>query len=536
MPLGACATTMLFVLAGTRADTQGSAVVVPPAAVIQHVVVIFQENVSFDHYFATYPHAANLPGETTFTPLAGTPTPAGLNGTLLTANPNSTNAANGVDAVNPHRLRPSQAATPDQDHSYTQEQMAYDHGKMDLFPSSVGKSLPPDGSKAAFATNALNLAYFDGNTVTAIWNYAQRYAMNDHFFQATFGPSVLGAINLVSGQTNGVTRVKNGASPNVIIDGGAGSFTVIGDVDPIGDICSSSKRIQVTMGGRNIGDLLTAANVSWGWFHEGFDETVTNPNGTTACARSHESAITGLTSLDYVAHHEPFQYYPSTTNSTHARPTSAATIGLNGDAANHQYDLTDFFAALDAGHFPAVAFLKPPEYRNGHAGYSDPIDEQAFIVRILNDLQQRPEWKNTAVFLTWDDSDGWYDHLMGPIVNSSVGPIDALNGDGVCGDGTSILPGVSPANRHALGRCGYGPRLPLLAISPWARSNYVDATVADQTSILRFIEDVFLDGKRIGGGSFDAISGSLNHLFDFARVPNLTPILLDEKSGQPRVK
>ena len=67
-----------------------------------------------------------------------------------------------------------------------------------------------------------------------------------------------------------------------------------------------------------------------------------------------------------------------------------ATIGTKGDAANHQYDLTDFFAALDAGHFPAVAFLKPAAYQNGHAGYSDPIDEQAFLVRVLNDLQQRP--------------------------------------------------------------------------------------------------------------------------------------------------
>jgi phospholipase C len=153
---------------------------------------------------------------------------------------------------------------------------------------------------------------------------------------------------------------------------------------------------------------------------------------------------------------------------------------------------------------------------------------------VLNDLQQRPEWKSTAVFLTWDDSDGWYDHLMGPIVNSSVGPIEALNGDGMCGDGTSILPGISPANRHALGRCGYGPRLPLLVMSPWARTNAVDSTVTDQTSIARFIEDVFLDGRRIGGGSFDAIAGSLNHVFDFARAPNLAPLLLDERTGQPR--
>jgi phospholipase C len=211
-----------------------------------------------------------------------------------------------------------------------------------------------------------------------------------------------------------------------------------------------------------------------------------------------------------------------------------AAIGRTGDAANHQYDLADFFSALDAGHFPAVSFLKPAAYQNGHAGYSDPIDEQAFLVRVLNDLQQRPEWKSTAVFLTWDDSDGWYDHLMGPIVNSSVGPVDALDGDGVCGDGKQILPGISPSNPHALGRCGYGPRLPLLAISPFAKNNAVDSTVTDGTSILRFIEDIFLDGRRVGGGSFDAISGSLNPLFDFSRTPILTPVLLDERTGQVR--
>jgi len=153
-------------------------------------------------------------------------------------------------------------------------------------------------------------------------------------------------------------------------------------------------------------------------------------------------------------------------------------------------------------------------------------------VRVLNDLQRRPAWKNTAILLTWDDSDGWYDHFMGPIVNSSVGPIDALDGDGVCGDGTSILPGISPTTKHALGRCGYGPRLPLLAISPWARQNHVDSSVTDMSSILRFIEDVFLDGRRVGGGSFDAIAGPLNGLFDFSIPPRLTPLMLDGR-GRP---
>ena len=531
MRVGVFLASALLFAAAPR--SQSPAIAPSPAALVQHVVVIFQENVSFDHYFATYPHAANLPGERAFTALPGTPAVAGLSGDLLTNNPNFTNPANGADRANPYRLAPSQAATADQDHSYTQEQLAYDHGKMDFFPGSLGQGDTPPGGRARQAPKSLNLAYFDGNTVMALWNYAQRFAMSDHFFQTTFGPSVLGALNLVSGQTNGVAAVKNGSSPNVLIDGGAGSYTVLGDVDPIGDLCSSSKRIQVTMAGRNIGDLLDAANVSWGWFEAGFDVTATNEDGTTGCDRSHSSAITGLPSKDYIAHHAPFQYYPSTANLKHVRPSSIATIGTKGDAANHQYDLADFFAAADAGHFPAVAFLKPAAYQNGHAGYSDPIDEQAFVVRVLNGLQRRPEWKSTAVFLTWDDSDGWYDHLMGPIVNSSVGPVDVLNGDGICGDGKSMLPGVAPKTHHALGRCGYGPRLPLLAISPWARRNHVDSHVTDLTSILRFIEDVFLDGRRIGGGSFDAISGSLMPLFDFAKPPDLAPLMLDERTGAP---
>src|SRR5947207_11233036 len=96
---------------------------------IQHVVVIFQENVSFDHYFATYPNAANQPGEQPFTAAAGTPSVNGLTDAMLTANTNSSN---------PRRLTPSQALTCDQDHDYGDEQAAFDHGRMDRFVETVG--------------------------------------------------------------------------------------------------------------------------------------------------------------------------------------------------------------------------------------------------------------------------------------------------------------------------------------------------------------------------------------------------------------
>jgi phospholipase C len=118
-------------------------------------------------------------------------------------------------------------------------------------------------------------------------------------------------------------------------------------------------------------------------------------------------------------------------------------------------------------------------------------------------------------------------------VNGSATAKDALDGAGRCGDAATALPGVNPKTNHAQGRCGPGPRLPLLVISPWAKANYVDHTVTDQTSIIRFIEDLYLNGERIGGGSFDAQAGSLLGMFDFSksRPQNTKTLILDPQTG-----
>ena len=498
------------------------------ATPIKHLVVIFQENVSFDHYFATYPNALNPPNETKFRFFPDTPAVNGLTAALLTNNPNL-NPQNGAGATNPFRLDRSQAATEDQDHDYTPEQMAFHGGLMDLFPMSVGSAGPPPSAPpAAVNTTGLTMGYYDGNTLTAMWNYAQHFAMNDNSYGTNFGPSTVGAINIISGQTNGVVDVVNGPGPTV--DGGAGSMTLIGDADPVGDPCSTSTGTQIAMGGKNIGDLLNAANISWGFFEGGFNLSLVNANGTTGCNRSTTSAITLDQKDDYIPHHQPFQYYASTANPTHARPTSTAMIG-HTDAANHQYDINDFFTAVAAGNFPAVSYLKAAGFQDGHAGYSDPLDEQQFLATVINFLQKQPDWSSTAVVIAYDDSDGWYDHQMGPIVNQSASSADALLGPGSCGTGTLALPGIDPANTNAQGRCGYGPRLPLLVISPYSRANYVDHTVTDQTSSLRFIEDNWLGGQRIGAGSFDAIANSIVQMMNFSKTPNAT-VILDETSGQ----
>ena len=169
---------------------------------IKHLVVIFQENVSFDHYFATYPTATNPDGEPKFTAAANTPTDIDTLAAagILTGNPNKANPANGSDAVDPFRLDRTQAGTADQNHGYTAEQAAYNDFKMDLFPKFTGKGTK--GGAGTFGSNGLVMGYYDGNTVTALWNYAQHFAMSDNSFSTTFGPSTPGAINLVSGQTN----------------------------------------------------------------------------------------------------------------------------------------------------------------------------------------------------------------------------------------------------------------------------------------------------------------------------------------------
>ena len=206
---------------------------------IRHLVVIFQENVTFDHYFGTYPNATNTDGQP-FTAKPRTPAVNGLSGALLTANPNG---------VNPQRLGTANALTCDQNHGYTAEQQASDEGLMDMFPqyTQVESCSPPDT-----APPGLVMDYYDGNTVTALWNYAQRFSMSDNSFATVYGPSTPGALNLISGQTHGATP----ATLAGVTDNG----TTYGDADPTYDGCSAGSTIA--MSGTNIGDELNAKHIT----------------------------------------------------------------------------------------------------------------------------------------------------------------------------------------------------------------------------------------------------------------------------------
>jgi phospholipase C len=144
---------------------------------------------------------------------------------------------------------------------------------------------------------------------------------------------------------------------------------------------------------------------------------------------------------DYIPHHQPFQYYASTANPHHLPAWSTAMIGHQGDQANHQYDIPDFWNAANAGNLPAVSFIKAPAYQDGNAGYSNPLLEQQFVVNFINQLEALPTWSSTAVMVAWDDSGGWYDHVMPPIINQSQTAREALTGPGLCGSNVNKVAG-----------------------------------------------------------------------------------------------
>ena len=601
------------------------------ATPIKHVVVIFQENVSFDHYFGTYPNASNTDGQSFhaapgtpavdgLTPATGPSLPASLQHTsnLLTSNPN-------LDP--PQRLDSSATGltgsaggqlTCDQDHDYSDEQQAFDRAKMDHFVQSVGTSsgTSPFGTPCNPATV---MDYYDGNTVTGLWNYAQQYAMSDNSFGTTFGPSAPGAINLASGDTGNVDASHEANSPSIstpsspngdLTADGHGGYSLTSDAQPYWDDCST--RDAVALSGTNIGDELNAAGVTWGWFQGGFRPTtsysqalaatgnvgqptskfvadefknagfqgsVANSSNEGLCDAVHPIGValggTGQWGYknDYIPHHEPFQYYASTANPHHltvpsepnGRDSLAGLSEIGSDTQsyengvpqvntpNHQYDSSDFdqlVAAIGRGELapsalPGVSFLKAPGYQDGHAGYSEPADEQRFVTSEIDSLMKTPDWHNTVVIVNYDDSDGFYDHVYSGVTNPSASVADNLTDttltpptSGRCGS-RSLIATTQPLGEEQ-GRCGFGPRLPMIVISPFARHNYVDHNLSDQASIINFVQynwglpgisgsaDQVLKSR----DSSEGIPFDLAGMFNFGDQSN-PKLILDPGSGQP---
>jgi phospholipase C len=174
---------------------------------------------------------------------------------------------------------------------------------------------------------------------------------------------------MISGNTHGANIVRDvGNAATMVVEG-----SVIGDIRSALDDCVPTNLSTVTMSGKNIGDLLNAKGITWGWFQGGFKPTSRTADGNAVCGSSNPN-IAGTQVTDYVPHHQPFQYFQSTANPHHLPPSSVATIGKT-DQANHQYNWDDFWAAAFSGNLPAVSYLTgirgwpPIEFRPaGRAG------------------------------------------------------------------------------------------------------------------------------------------------------------------------
>ena len=225
---------------------------------------------------------------------------------------------------------------------------------------------------------------------------------------------------------------------------GNGGWTLIGDTDPLGDVCSTAAD-QHTFTGQNIGDLLNAHGVTWGLVrrrlrsdrhqrqrHDRMQARADPRGGQPAqCeGRLHPASPavpvlrvdrqSDARSSELVERHRhrasrttarrPIPRITSTTSTISSRRCRPA-ISRRSRTSRRRL----------------IRMVTP--------GYSDPVDEQNFIVQVMQAIQASPAWDSTAIVFAYDDSDGWYDHQAPPIVNPSTGIADALNGPGLCTTG-----------------------------------------------------------------------------------------------------
>ena len=397
------------------------------------------------------------------------------------------------------------------DHAYSAEQKAYHDGLVNRVVQATTEYA--EGQRNC--DPKLIMGHYDGNTVAALWTYAQHFALNDNSFGTMFGPSTPGALNLFAAQTAGADQHD---LPNETIGG-----NVISDAEPQFDDCAKKPKITIS-NVRTIGDLLSERGLSWGWFQGGYrpTKTASENGGKARCEASHKNAA-GADVRDYSPHHNPVAYYVQFKNSQHLPPTSVDMIGRS-DQAMHQYDLDDFWRAVDNASMPAVSFVKAAAY----AGWSRRLfrilwTSRRGSVNTINTIMQSLASVDAAPrssLLMTIPTVGTITSC-GPILTQSEHAETMLSrAPAHCGTGTG----------SEQGRCGYGPRLPLLAISPYSKVNYVDHTVTDQSSILRFIEDNW-GLPRLGDGAMDQWAGSLVAMFDFGTPARTDLLILDPETG-----
>lgn len=460
---------------------------------IQHVVVIYAENRSFDNLYGMFPGANGVANATAEQktqldhdgkPLPTLP-PVYSHGHADLKYPQG--LPNGPFRIDgpPVNMKLSEIG-PNPIHNYWHNKEQINGGKNNQFVamSNVG---------------AWVMGYHDGSSLK-VWQWAKEYTLADNFFMAAFGGSFLNhqwlicactpvfpnAPQSIKAQLDEQGRLKKKPeSPASVMQGPVQVFdgrvtpdnfvvnTSQPPFQPSGtppvangnpDLADTSKHPVPPQTAKTIGDTLSAKGVSWAWYSGAWNRSVADGRQPPSVKRSviynREPG-----SPNFQAHHQPFNYFARFAPGT-------------ADRAQYLKDGEDFMAAIDAGRLPQVSFYKPPGRLTQHSSYTDIISGDEHIASLLQRLKNSPQWKNMLVVVTYDENGGYWDHVAPP-----TGP--------GWGD-----------------RWGPGNRIPTLVVSPFAKRGYVDHTAMDTTSILKFLTRRFqlepLPGVRANMGDLSS--------------------------------
>lgn len=374
---------------------------------IEHIIILYQENRTFDHFFGTYPGANGLPLMADL--------PNGL--PFKVALPK---APGSKEMVTPFHL--TTTSTRDLDHSSRAAEVAYDHGKMDGF---------------VYAENSeMTMGYYDYRELPYYWDYASKFVLMDNFFTSQRGPSLPNHLYLIAGQSGGLIDNPGPCQSRAICQGPSSK-------NPYG------LPNDLTFNFTNVMDELDGHGVSWKYYNgdkENYkDAGYWNPVPAFASFMKNPSRLSNL-------------------------------------APNDQ-----FLKDLANGNLAKVVWVIPQEDESDHPS-ADVKVGQKYLVSLINAIMETKFWSSTAIFVTWDDYGGWYDHVPPP-------QVDAF---------------------------GLGFRVPCLIISPYAKEGFIDHTQSEFTSILKFIETVHelppLTRR-------DAMASNMLEAFDFSQPP-IAPLIL----------
>ena len=490
---------MQAVLAGLFALIAGCAA--PPAGQraaldrIEHVVVIYAENRSFDNLYGLFPGANGVsnatPAQYTQVDRDGTPLntlpPVWKGKDPDPAFPrNLPNRPFRIDAP-PVNLALS-TKTRDLIHAFYRNQEQINGGRNDRFV-------------AASDAGGLAMGYYDGSTLP-MWKWAREYTLADNYFMGAFGGSYLNHMWLICActpvdgnapqnlraQVDERGWLKTKPTSPVSVMTGAGEF-LGGEVTPDGYSVNTTQppyqpsRVPPAKDGdprfadpakhslppqtlKTIGDTLSAKGVSWAWYAGAWDEALKDGMQPPDAPRKVIATLASGAPY-FVTHHHPFNYFARFAPGT-------------PDREQHLKDASQMIAGIGKGDLPQVVFYKPTGILNQHPGYADILSGDAHVADLVAKIKASPLWASTAIIVTYDENGGFWDHVPPP------------KGD----------------------RFGPGTRVPAMIISPYARRGYVDHTAYDTTSILKFITLRFglepLPGVRAGAGDLTAA-------FDFSR-------------------